>query len=99
MYTPRDNCTSREDTMMRPIGAVSAAAALAFSLAATAQADTFKFSHTDQLQGARQQAALLFGKKIEEYTQGRHKMQVFCCSQLGNDPKNIEQLVLGGIDF
>ena len=24
---------------------------------------------------------------------------VFCCSQLGNDPKNIEQLTLGGIDF
>jgi len=24
---------------------------------------------------------------------------VYCCSQLGNDPKNIEQLVLGGIDF
>jgi TRAP-type C4-dicarboxylate transport system substrate-binding protein len=24
---------------------------------------------------------------------------VFCCSQLGNDPKNIEQLALGGIDF
>jgi TRAP-type transport system periplasmic protein len=26
-------------------------------------------------------------------------VQVFCCSQLGNDPKNIEQLALGGIDF
>ena len=24
---------------------------------------------------------------------------MFCCSQLGNDPKNIEQLALGGIDF
>jgi tripartite ATP-independent transporter DctP family solute receptor len=58
-----------------------------------------KFSHTDQQQGARQGAAEVFAKKVEEYTNGRYKVQVFCCSQLGNDPKNIEQLVLGGIDF
>ncbi len=58
-----------------------------------------KFSHTDQQQGARQAAAVFFGKKVEEYTGGRYKVQVFCCSQLGNDPKNIEQLALGGIDF
>ena len=60
---------------------------------------TLKFSHTDQQQGARQAAAQVFAKKVEEYTQGRYKVQVFCCSQLGNDPKNIEQLALGGIDF
>jgi TRAP-type C4-dicarboxylate transport system substrate-binding protein len=41
----------------------------------------------------------VFAKKVEELTQGRYKVQVFCCSQLGNDPKNIEQLALGGIDF
>ena len=58
-----------------------------------------KFSHTDQQAGARQAAAQLFAKKVEELTQGRYKVQVFCCSQLGNDPKNIEQLALGGIDF
>ena len=58
-----------------------------------------KFSHTDQQQGARQAAAQEFAKKVEEYTQGRYKVQVFCCSQLGNDPKNVEQLALGGVDF
>jgi tripartite ATP-independent transporter DctP family solute receptor len=58
-----------------------------------------KFSHTDQEQGARQGAAEVFAKKVEQYTNGRYKVQVFCCSQLGNDPKNIEQLALGGIDF
>ena len=58
-----------------------------------------KFSHTDQQAGARQAAASLFTRKVEELTQGRYKVQVFCCSQLGNDPKNIEQLALGGIDF
>lgn len=77
----------------------------AFVLAATALATSahaqtiLKFSHTDQQQGARQAAAQVFAKKVEDYTQGRYKVQVFCCSQLGNDPKNIEQLALGGIDF
>jgi len=66
----------------------------------TADAQTvLKFSHTDQDKGARHAAAQLFAKKVEEYTKGKYKVQVFCCSQLGNDPKNIEQLALGGIDF
>jgi TRAP-type transport system periplasmic protein len=72
----------------------------ACALAASSYAQTvLKFSHTDQQQGARQAAAQVFAKKVEEYTQGRYKVQVFCCSQLGNDPKNIEQLALGGVDF
>ncbi len=73
-------------------------AATAFAAGAYAQT-ILKFSHTDQTQGARQAAAQVFAKKVEEYTQGRYKVQVFCCSQLGNDPKNIEQVALGGIDF
>ena len=77
--------------------ALALAAAL---LTSNASAQTvLKFSHTDQQAGARQAAAQLFAKKVEELTQGRYKVQVFCCSQLGNDPKNIEQLALGGIDF
>jgi tripartite ATP-independent transporter DctP family solute receptor len=85
--------------------AIKTLARAAFVLAATAMAASayaqtiLKFSHTDQQQGARQAAAQVFAKKVEEYTQGRYKVQVFCCSQLGNDPKNIEQLGLGGIDF
>jgi tripartite ATP-independent transporter DctP family solute receptor len=75
-----------------------AVATMALSLPAAAQT-VLKFSHTDQQAGARQAAAQLFAKKVEELTQGRYKVQVFCCSQLGNDPKNIEQLALGGIDF
>ena len=76
----------------------TAALALLMSSAASAQT-TLKFSHTDQQTGARQASAQIFAKKVEELTQGRYKVQVFCCSQLGNDPKNIEQLALGGIDF
>ena len=78
----------------------AAATALALALALPADAQTvLKFSHTDQQSGARQAAAAIFARKVEELTQGRYKVQVFCCSQLGNDPKNIEQLALGGIDF
>jgi tripartite ATP-independent transporter DctP family solute receptor len=84
--------------MKKVIALTAMAVAAAFALPAVAQT-ILKFSHTDQQQGARQAAAQVFAKKVEEYTQGRYKVQVFCCSQLGNDPKNIEQLALGGIDF
>ncbi len=77
-----------------------AAAAAFVCLALPVSAQTvLKFSHTDQQAGGRQAAAQLFAKKVEELTQGRYKVQVYCCSQLGNDPKNIEQLALGGVDF
>ena len=70
------------------------AAGLALAFSASAQT-VLKFSHTDQQQGARQAGAQIFAKKVAEYTQNRYKVNVFCCGQLGNDPKNIEQLVAG----
>lgn len=74
--------------------------ALAAAFAGTAQAQTvLKFSHTDQPGGTRQKAAEMFGQKIEQYTGGRYKLQVFPAGQLANDPKAVEQLQLGGIDF
>jgi TRAP-type transport system periplasmic protein len=84
--------------MKKTLMLTAIALATAWALPASAQT-VLKFSHTDQQAGARQAAAQLFAKKVEELTQGRYKVQVFCCSQLGNDPKNIEQLALGGIDF
>ena len=74
------------------------ATGLALAFGASAQT-VLKFSHTDQQQGARQAGAQIFAKKVAEYTNNRYKVNVFCCGQLGNDPKNIEQLVAGGIDF
>ncbi len=80
--------------------ALAAAIAGALGFAGSAQAQTvLKFSHTDQPGGARHKAAELFGQKVEQYTAGRYKVQVFPASQLANDPKAIEQLQLGGIDF
>ena len=58
-----------------------------------------KFSHTDQPGGSRHKAAELFAQKVAEYTQGRYEVRVFPAGQLANDPKAIEQLQFGGIDF
>jgi TRAP-type transport system periplasmic protein len=86
---------------MKPIlYAAAAAMVLSMSSITPVSAQTvLKFSHTDQIEGGRHASAQLFARKVEELTQGRYKVQVFCCSQLGNDPKNIEQLGLGGVDF
>ena len=62
-------------------------------------AKVLKFSHTDTAAGSRQMAAEFFAKKVGEYTEGRYEVQVFHSGQLGNDPKAIEQLRIGGIDF
>ena len=83
---------------LTPLAAAALAVVFTAPLPAAAQT-VLKFSHTDQQAGARQASAALFARKVEELTGGRYKVQVFCCSQLGNDPKNIEQLALGGIDF
>lgn len=80
---------------------IAAAALVLATLAPTSvPAQTvLKFSHTDQEDGGRHAAAQLFARKVADLTEGRYRVQVFCCSQLGNDPKNIEQMGLGGIDF
>jgi tripartite ATP-independent transporter DctP family solute receptor len=85
--------------MKKTILKLSALVALVGACLTTQAQTVLKFSHTDQQAGARQAAAQLFARKVEELTQGRYRVQVYCCSQLGNDPKNIEQLTLGGIDF
>ncbi len=91
--------TTKRDLFKRCF-AIAAIAAAAMAAAVPAAAQTvLKFSHTDQPGGARQKAALQFAEKVEQYTQGRYKVQVFPAGQLANDPKAVEQLQLGGIDF
>lgn len=78
--------------------AVASAGTLVFAPAVQAQT-ILKFSHTDQPGGARQKAAELFGQKVEQYTEGRYKVQVYPAGQLADDAKSVEQLHMGGIDF
>lgn len=86
-------------TSLRRIGlATTLAAALGWVGPANAQT-MLKFSHTDQPGGLRQKAAELFGQRVDQYTSGRYKVQVFPAGQLANDAKAVEQLQLGGIDI
>ncbi|MCF8173760.1 MAG: TRAP transporter substrate-binding protein [Burkholderiaceae bacterium] len=79
---------------------IAASLAVAFALPLSAGAATaLKFSHTDQPGGARDKAAHMFAEKVGSYTQGRYEVKVYPAGQLANDPKAIEQLQLGGIDF
>ena len=89
--------TQKRTTLKASLLGATLAAALGMG---SLQAQTvLKFSHTDQPGGARNAAALLFAKSVESYTQGRYKVQVYPAGQIANDPKAVEQLQLGGIDF
>ncbi|GKX36155.1 MAG: ABC transporter substrate-binding protein [Rhizobiaceae bacterium MnEN-MB40S] len=78
--------------------AVTTALMGAFATSALAQT-VLKFSHTDNPGGSRQAAAEVFAEKVKEYTEGRYEVRIFPAGQLANDPKAIEQLQLGGVDF
>jgi len=60
---------------------------------------TLRFGHTDPPDGLRHKAALMFADKVKEYTQGRYSVDVHHSGTLGNDPKLLEQVKLGAIDF
>ena len=82
------------------LAGLAAIAALATLSATGAEAQTvLRFSHTDNPGGSRQAAAELFAEKVAEYTDGRYEVRIFPSGQLANDPKAIEQLQLGGLDF
>ncbi|MFN3133349.1 TRAP transporter substrate-binding protein [Roseibium sp.] len=74
-------------------------AVAAIGLSSAQAAEKLRFSHTDNPGGSRQAAAELFAEKVAEYTDGRYEVQIYPSGQLANDPKAIELLQLGGIDF
>ncbi|WP_238937011.1 TRAP transporter substrate-binding protein [Sulfitobacter geojensis] len=79
---------------------LAAATAIAAVMGTGAFAQTvLRFSHTDNPGGSRQAAAEVFAEKVKEYTDGRYDIRIFPAGQLANDPKAIEQLILGGVDF
>jgi tripartite ATP-independent transporter DctP family solute receptor len=78
---------------------LATAAAVAITAGTASAATTLRFSHTDNPGGSRQAAAEVFAKKVAEYTDNRYKIRIYPSGQLANDPKAIEQLQLGGVDF
>lgn len=83
----------------RTVLAASAAALTAPALHLRAQGAALRFSHTDTAIGSRQKSAELFAAKVAEYSGGRLRVQVYHSGQIANDPKAVEQLQLGGLDF
>jgi tripartite ATP-independent transporter DctP family solute receptor len=81
------------------IGIILTALVVLANSAPVPAVSVLKFSHTDQLMGKRQEAAEIFAKKVKEYTKGRYEVKIYPAGQLANDPKAIEQLMIGGIDF
>ncbi len=71
----------------------------ATSTKASAEPVILKFSDSDGPQGARQKTAELFAKKVEEYTEGRYKVEIYHSGELASDTKAVQMLSLGsGID-
>lgn len=88
------------NTRFTKFARASVAVVALMMVAGTGQAQTvLKFSHTDNPGGSRDQAAAVFAQKVSEYTEGRYEVRIFPAGQLGNDPKAIEQMQLGGVDF
>jgi tripartite ATP-independent transporter DctP family solute receptor len=63
------------------------------------QARTLRLNHTDTDIGARQEAANLFARRVQELTEGRFRVQVFHSGQLANDARSLEQVAVGSIDL
>jgi TRAP-type transport system periplasmic protein len=82
------------------LAASAGALAAPFVSRAEAQAaQILRLSHTDAPAGSRQQASELFARKVAEYSDNAFNVHVFHSGQVANDPKAIEQLQLGGLDF
>ncbi|MEP3048163.1 MAG: TRAP transporter substrate-binding protein [Roseibium sp.] len=80
-------------------GLLLGAAIMALGVGGASAVETLRFSHTDNPGGSRQAAAEQFAEKVAAYTDGRYEVKIFPAGQLANDPKAIELLQLGGIDF
>jgi tripartite ATP-independent transporter DctP family solute receptor len=63
------------------------------------QARTLRLNHTDTDVGARQEAAMLFARRVQELTDGRFRVQVFHSGQLANDARSLEQVAVGSVDL
>jgi tripartite ATP-independent transporter DctP family solute receptor len=81
------------------LAALLGVAAMTFAAPTVQAQTTLKFSHTDTPVGSRQKAAEFFAQKVAEYTKNKYKVEIFHSGQIANDPKAVEQLALGGIDF
>jgi TRAP-type transport system periplasmic protein len=86
-------------TIMKRLLASLICAALGVTCTAIQASTILKFNHTDTPTGSRHGAAELFAKRISELSGGDLRVIVFHSGQLGNDPKSVEALRSGQLDF
>lgn len=72
---------------------------LALSLAPLAQANDFVFGHIYEASHSHHKWALWAAEEIEKRSEGRHNIEVFPSSQLGNEVELNEGLDLGTVDI
>ena len=92
---------------MKPLSSIATLAAAAFSLASltaitsvNAKEIVIKFSHTVATIGhPKGEAAILFAKRVNEQMAGKVRIKVFPNSQLYNDNKVLEALLLGDVQM
>ncbi|WP_372622788.1 hypothetical protein [Falsiroseomonas sp.] len=85
---------TRRATLLGGFGMLAAPA-----IAQGQQVRTLRLNHTDTDIGARQEAALLFARRMQELTDGRFRVQVFHSGQLANDARSLEQVAVGSVDL
>lgn len=72
---------------------------LAFSITPFAQADNFVFGHIYEASHSHHKWAQWAAEEIEKRSDGRHQVEVFPSSQLGNEVELNEGLDLGTVDL
>lgn len=72
---------------------------LALSITPFAQADNFVFGHIYEASHSHHKWALWAAEEIEKRSEGRHDIEVFPSSQLGNEVELNEGLDLGTVDI
>jgi C4-dicarboxylate-binding protein DctP len=86
--------------LIRTIGSLSLAAAVAICLVPVAQAQVvIKFSHVVAVDTPKGQAAERFKQLAEKYTNGQVKVEIYPNSQLYKDKEELESLQLGSVQM
>lgn len=75
------------------------AVALVLAIRPAAAKQVLTLSHTSGPESTRQLASEEFARLVSEYSEQSLEVQIFHSGQLANDPKAIELMKLGGLDF
>jgi TRAP-type transport system periplasmic protein len=93
------NINRRQVLVHGGVGTLAAIGGIGISKPARAEPIVMRLSHPLSGDSAIQKSSLMFGKRIEELTDNRYKLEVFSDSQLGTEARTMEGLQTGTIEF